>query len=244
MPLAVGCAKTQSAIRELSIFSVAGTEIDRGRLTICTSGDNFEVSGLHSACAAQWPPPCKEAFEGFFLLSNVGTCGLADGQRGFCCESPGLAHIRCRSELPVYRREGVMNRVLLFGIVLFLAVVGIALIGGEKTVIAGHGCHGCDGGCYGDDGCYGDCGGCNGRRARRHARRNGCYGYSNCCGVQVSCYGNGHHGHAQDSPSDMPPPPRGERAKPAPADEKPEASAPRPDSRSVVRYTARRVVYR
>ena len=46
-----------------------------------------------------------------------------------------------------------MNRVLCFGIAIFFAVVGIALVGGEKNVaVAGHGCHGCsgcDGGCDG-----------------------------------------------------------------------------------------------
>ena len=40
-----------------------------------------------------------------------------------------------------------MNRALVFGIAIFLAVVGIAMLGGEKTAFAGHGgggCH-CDG---------------------------------------------------------------------------------------------------
>lgn len=39
-----------------------------------------------------------------------------------------------------------MNRMILFGIVTFFAFVGIALLGGDKLVVAGHGCHGCKGG--------------------------------------------------------------------------------------------------
>jgi len=36
-----------------------------------------------------------------------------------------------------------MNRVLVFGIAIFFAVVGIALLGGDSKAVAGHGCHGC-----------------------------------------------------------------------------------------------------
>jgi hypothetical protein len=43
-----------------------------------------------------------------------------------------------------------MNRALVFGIAMFFAVVGIALVGGEKSsAVAGLGCHGCGGGCGG-----------------------------------------------------------------------------------------------
>jgi len=47
-----------------------------------------------------------------------------------------------------------MNRILILGVAMFLAIVGIALIGGEKTAVAGHGCHGC---CCGGDCCGGGC---------------------------------------------------------------------------------------
>lgn len=73
-----------------------------------------------------------------------------------------------------------MNRVVLLGVAVFLAVVGIGLLGsGVDSALAGHGCCGCCGGCYGCHGCYG--GGCC-----------GCYG-GGCCG----CYGgyDGHAGH-------------------------------------------------
>ena len=33
-----------------------------------------------------------------------------------------------------------MNRTLILGIAMFLAIVGIALVGGEKVAVAGHGC--------------------------------------------------------------------------------------------------------
>ncbi|MCE9546815.1 MAG: hypothetical protein K8T25_15150 [Planctomycetia bacterium] len=36
-----------------------------------------------------------------------------------------------------------MNRTLLFGIALFFAVVGLALVGTQSTAVAGHGCHKC-----------------------------------------------------------------------------------------------------
>jgi hypothetical protein len=38
-----------------------------------------------------------------------------------------------------------MNRMFVFGIAIFFAIVGIALVGGEKVAVAGHGCHGCSG---------------------------------------------------------------------------------------------------
>ncbi len=73
-----------------------------------------------------------------------------------------------------------MNRALVFGIAIFFAVVGIALVSGQSnTVMAGHGCHGCsgcDGGC--DGGCSApscDCGGCHHRhRLFGHHHRNEC----------------------------------------------------------------------
>jgi hypothetical protein len=53
-----------------------------------------------------------------------------------------------------------MNRTLILGIAMLLAIVGIALVGGEKVAVAGHGCHGC---CCGGDCCGG--GGCCGGAA-------------------------------------------------------------------------------
>ncbi len=53
-----------------------------------------------------------------------------------------------------------MNRTLVFGIAIFFAVVGLSLLGSEKSASAGlffrHGCCGCsgascDGGCDGGD---------------------------------------------------------------------------------------------
>ncbi|HEX5444430.1 MAG TPA: hypothetical protein VFW87_11395 [Pirellulales bacterium] len=98
-----------------------------------------------------------------------------------------------------------MNRALVFGIAIFFAVVGIALMGGDNKVLAGHG-HGGGGGCMGCDGyacggapaCAGPadcCAPCGGRRhhghRRHHQRRNNCCG-NPCCGpVAPACCGYG-----------------------------------------------------
>lgn len=80
-----------------------------------------------------------------------------------------------------------MNRVVLMGVAVFLAVVGIGLLGaGADTALAGHGCCGCCGGCYG--GCHGGCGGYGGGCCGCHG---GGYGCGGCYG---GCYGG--HGHA------------------------------------------------
>ena len=78
-----------------------------------------------------------------------------------------------------------MNRVVIVGIAMFLAIVGLALLGGENAAQAGHGCHGCAGvvGCdggYGGHGCHG--------LLKGHGLRGG------CCGVHaapVTCCGAG-----------------------------------------------------
>lgn len=70
-----------------------------------------------------------------------------------------------------------MNRIVVFGFAMFLAIVGIALLGGENSAVAGHGCNGCscDGGC--DGGCDSSCGGCHGGLlSRLHKRCGGCHG--------------------------------------------------------------------
>src|SRR5262245_24283731 len=106
-----------------------------------------------------------------------------------------------------------MNRVLVFGIAMFFAVVGIALVGGEKSsAVAGlvcHGCNGCGGGlcsgglfhrnrCCGADACCGaptDCCGCRGGLLSRlcSGRCNGCDGGcsgNDCCGCRGGLF---HH---------------------------------------------------
>lgn len=130
-----------------------------------------------------------------------------------------------------------MNRTLVLGIAILLAVVGLALMGGEKQAVAGHGCHGGGGhGCHGVSDCHG--GGavdaCNGRsrchglfsgrRKGCHGRRNRCHGAAPaCCGavVQPGCHGgavpygapyDGGAGPGSDAPA---PPAEGEAA-PAP----------------------------
>jgi hypothetical protein len=102
-----------------------------------------------------------------------------------------------------------MNRTLMFGIAIFFAVLGIALVGGEQQAVAGHGCHGglfggrCNGGgLFANKGCRGLFGGHHARKrcggglfARLHARKcngygNGCNGVSDCCGAPApSCCG-------------------------------------------------------
>ena len=75
-----------------------------------------------------------------------------------------------------------MNRVVILGIAVFLAIVGMALLGGENKVYAGHGCKGCTGKCGGGDkavkACCGPpkCAGCRGTKVRRVRRCHGCRG--------------------------------------------------------------------
>lgn len=83
-----------------------------------------------------------------------------------------------------------MNRLFVLGIATFVAVVGIALVGGEKVAVAGHGCHGCSG-CSGDCGGAPSCGGApaccgchGGLLARLHARKHRCCG---CSGAAPAC---------------------------------------------------------
>ena len=103
-----------------------------------------------------------------------------------------------------------MNRhALILGIAIFVAIVGLSVLGGENQAMAGHGCQGC-GGCSACDGCYGcsgyacggcdGCGGCGGYARccgvrRVHVRRQsrcGCSGYVSSCGGVVMHYGGGH----------------------------------------------------
>ena len=80
-----------------------------------------------------------------------------------------------------------MNRIVVFGLALFFALVGIALVGSESKALAfgGHRCNGCNS-CNGCNGCHSRChGGCHSRchsrcHGRCHGRCNGCNG--GCCG--------------------------------------------------------------
>ena len=98
-----------------------------------------------------------------------------------------------------------MNRTLIFGIALFFALVGLALIGPERTAVAGHG------GCSGCKGAHArKCGGrrCDGRKARRCSGRKA----RRCSG----CSGKGGKVEAA-APADAPEPPPAAPAPPAPA---------------------------
>src|ERR1044071_8455754 len=98
----------------------------------------------------------------------------------------------CYAKVPVLLLEDSrMNRILILGVAMFLAIVGIALIGGEKTAVAGHGCHGC---CCGGDCCCGGgccCGGHHHRHHRHHCGCGGCCcGGDSCCGGSSCCGGH------------------------------------------------------
>jgi hypothetical protein len=79
-----------------------------------------------------------------------------------------------------------MNRTIGFGIAVFLALVGIGLVGGQREGVAGHGCCGCRGG-YGYracDGCSRCChGGCYGGCWRSSCRGASCRGAYGCEGT-------------------------------------------------------------
>ena len=89
-----------------------------------------------------------------------------------------------------------MNRIVLLGVAMFFAIVGIALMGSDNTAVAGHGGHGCNGASC-DGGCGGyDAGECCGRRHHRHRRCDGggCRGRhhhrrNRCCGEVNACCG-------------------------------------------------------
>ncbi|NIN09749.1 MAG: hypothetical protein GTO76_14200 [Planctomycetales bacterium] len=101
-----------------------------------------------------------------------------------------------------------MNRTVVFGIAMLVAIVGLTLTGGQKEAEAGWGCRGgkhcrgaarCSGETVTDDACCGhrarrhrcdgDCG-CRGRRACRGDH--GCRGRRRRCGGEpVDCCGHG-----------------------------------------------------
>jgi hypothetical protein len=87
-----------------------------------------------------------------------------------------------------------MNRVLLFGIVAFLAVVIGFMVSQDSVALAGHGCCGCCGGCYGGYG-YGCSGGW------------GCHGCHGGYGCQGGYEGMGPRKDGGGKPPVPPPPP-------------------------------------
>ena len=87
-----------------------------------------------------------------------------------------------------------MNRSVIFGVALFFAIVGLALIGLDNTAVAGHSSHGCDdceGDCEGDShGCISSLLGCLGCH--------GCAASSCCAPALLSCCGCGDAAPAAD----------------------------------------------
>ena len=65
-----------------------------------------------------------------------------------------------------------MKRFLGFSFAMFMALVAIALVGGDTGAVAGHGCHGRARGCHGGGKarCHG------GLLARLHAKKKSCHG--------------------------------------------------------------------
>ena len=107
-----------------------------------------------------------------------------------------------------------MNRLLLLGIVAFLAVVVGFMVSQDSVALAGHGCCGCCGGGWGGcHGCYGggwSCHGCYG---------GGCYG--GCYGGGYGCGGGydggmGPRGDGKDKGPPPPPPTDGKKAEAKP----------------------------
>lgn len=107
-----------------------------------------------------------------------------------------------------------MNRVLVFGIAIFFAIVGVALVGGENQAVAGHGCHGCSCDCDGDDSCGGDecCGGdescdgdesCGGKRSCRGRRS--CKGRKRCHKACCDAAEGGEEAASEEAGAEAPP---------------------------------------
>ncbi len=90
-----------------------------------------------------------------------------------------------------------MNRKTVFGIAVFLGLLGLGLLASEKQAVAGHGCHGCaGGGCDGGkSACKGDSGKCHGGGLLGGLLGNRCHGGGllggRCSGGKDSCAGSG-----------------------------------------------------
>jgi len=127
-----------------------------------------------------------------------------------------------------------MNRTLVLGTAIFFAVVGIALLGGEKTAEAGRrGCGGCA--CDGAPDCGGApaCCGCRGHRERCHGARRcrGCNGFEGAadCG---GCRGRRHHRRCCGNPCCGTPAPACNGSAPAEAAPAAPATPPAPPAPS------------
>ena len=121
---------------------------------------------------------------GGVLNSRIRRCAAAkDVQQGSTIDGRLQASLARRLRVmhephSTFCEGAVMNRPFLLALVLFFAVVGIALMsdGSVGVAQAGHGgcscsCYGCDGGCY-----------CHGRRGCHGRRHHRCYGCNGCCG--------------------------------------------------------------
>lgn len=103
---------------------------------------------------------------------------------------------------PIFRTlELTMNRIVLYGLSCFFALIGIGLIGGPKEAQAFHGwqfygCCGCQGWhpwhgnqrCYSGNGCYG-CSRCCGCSGSGHCCASSCCGGHSCYQRCYGCYG-------------------------------------------------------
>ena len=123
-----------------------------------------------------------------------------------------------------------MNWKVAVGLAIFFAIVGIALVGGEKAAVAGLRGHGCAGAaaCGGCD----DAGACGGVRCHGRLRCQGekaavschgrvrCHGLDRaerraqrCCGAKASCACGG---EAAPAAAPTPAPPKVDKVPPAP----------------------------
>jgi hypothetical protein len=144
-----------------------------------------------------------------------------------------------------------MNRKVVLGLAIFFAIVGIALMGGDRPVVAGHGCAGvvdC-GGCDGAKACHGlrlhRCQGvakCNGAPAAECHGRVRCHGLNLCQGLRNRCHGRkadcGCNGSAAPAPAAPAP------AAPAKAPPKVEKVPEAPKAASVAPLSFFQVSYR
>jgi hypothetical protein len=71
-----------------------------------------------------------------------------------------------------------MKRFLGFAVAMFIALVAIALVGGDTGAVAGHGCHGrrCHGGLHAHHRCHGREKKCHGGLLARLHSKKGCHG--------------------------------------------------------------------
>ncbi len=124
----------------------------------------------------------------------AGLLSPSGGRRNFMAASRRRVP---KNWVPPAHEEIRMNRKVMFGVAVFVAVIGIGLLGGEKEAAAGRGCRGCGGGlfagrCGGKEACHSDCGGCHRERCGGRNRCGGLFGgrKNRCagrCGGQAAC---------------------------------------------------------